>query len=230
MRERLAASLQNKKLPKICTFHALGAELLKRNSNDQKLIKDPERLEIIRALKKLAEFKSLSLRELSLVISCAKTSLEAPAGAAAQLLKTYEAALAERELHDYDDLLCKSYELLKIDEGKRPNYRYVLVDEFQDMSELQYGLVKLLGAGENIFAIGDPNQSIYGWRGAGAEMFEKFRADFPNIQEINLTISYRSRPEIINLANAIFPDSPQLVPHKKNSRPSPSPANTQRIQ
>ncbi len=212
MRERLAGVLGGgAKLPKICTFHALGADLLRRDGTHRALAKDTEQQEIIRSLERPTTFKGVSVRELTLLISRAKTSLSPLDANTKRLLETHEAVLAAQGLHDYDDLLCKSYDLLKNDSTKRPGHTYILVDEFQDTSELQYELLKLLCTGENIFAIGDPNQSIYGWRGAGAEMFARFRTDFPSVKEIALTENYRSRPEIVRLANAIFPDSPQLL-------------------
>jgi ATP-dependent DNA helicase UvrD/PcrA len=256
MRERVGHLLDaGSKLPKITTFHALGADLLKSHGFTEKLLDERQRTEIIREISKPAVFKGVPVRELSLLISRAKTSLgtgpkmpssparsgiqsntsgreaatlstgfrlprlESRTGSGrndeygksvAELLRRYESALGERGLHDFDDLLAKSFELLRSAEAKRTNYKYLLVDEFQDTSELQYELLKLLGAGENIFAIGDPNQSIYAFRGAGAEMFERFRADFPNVQGIDLTVNYRSRPEIVKLANAVFPKAPQL--------------------
>ncbi len=219
MRERLSGLLGSGVRPsKICTFHALGADLLKRDGNEKQLVKPAEQQEIIRSLARPQAFKSLSVRELTLMISRAKTSLKTPLdNATQQLLKRYEAALGERNVHDFDDLLIKAYELLQANETKRPPYKYVLVDEFQDTSDLQYELLKLLGSAENIFAIGDPNQSIYAFRGAGAEMFTRFRTDFPHATEIALTENYRSRPEIVQLANAIFPESPQLVAQAKES-------------
>lgn len=216
MRERLEKLLGNgAKLPKITTFHALGAEMLKRHGSDEKLLDERQRTEIIRELVKPATFKGVSVREFGLLISRAKTSLDSSFDQPTrQLLQRYEIALAEQGLRDFDDLLAKSFELLRSDKDRRPRYKYVLVDEFQDTSELQYEILKLLGAGQNIFAIGDPSQSIYSFRGAATEMFGHFREDFPEAREIDLTVNYRSRPEIIKLANAIFPDSPQLEAHQ----------------
>lgn len=217
MRERLGGLLgEGSKLPKIATFHALGRDLL-RASEIGTLISERERNEIIRGLSKPAALRGANVREMSLLISRTKTSItpsdDEPIW---ELLRAYETALTDAGMHDFDDLLCKALEILRDDEAPRPGYKYVLVDEFQDTSEMQYEILKLLGSGGNIFAIGDPNQSIYAFRGAGAEMFVRLRQDFPQVQEIDLIINYRSRPEIIALANAIFPDSPQLLPDKKS--------------
>lgn len=226
MRERLQKYFQGTTLetgkvvgpPGIMTFHALGAELLKRHGFGEKLLNGRQRTEIIRGLAKPAELKSMSSREVELLISRAKTSLsDSLDDSTHQLLKRYETALMEQGLHDFDDLLAKTFKLLQADVSRRPHYKYVLVDEFQDTSEMQYELLKLLGTGEKIFAIGDPNQAIYGFRGAGAEMFGRFRKDYPEVMEIDLTINYRSRPEIIRLANAIFPGAPQLEAYHKTT-------------
>ena len=216
MRERLAKLLPDVDLPKVTTFHALGHELLK-GENERKLISAQEQQEILRSLPK-PRGSGLTIRDLSLIISRAKTSLTLPKDEITKnLLEKYEAILTEKNLYDFDDLLCKSYELLQANEAERPKYNYVLVDEFQDTSELQYELLKLLTDAQNIFAIGDPNQSIYAFRGAGAEMFERFRCDFPEVKTIELVDNYRSALEIVSLANAIFSDSPQLNAQSKTS-------------
>ncbi|HUB93286.1 MAG TPA: ATP-dependent helicase [Verrucomicrobiae bacterium] len=214
MRERLADLLRDDtRLPKICTFHALGADLLQRSGDTRPLIKPAEQQELIRGLSRPQEFKNITLRELTLLISCAKASRNGPVNEAiAGLLEQYEEALASHGCYDFDDLLIKAVERLRSSIDKRLSYMYVLVDEFQDTSELQYELLKLLSSGGRVFAIGDPNQSIYSFRGAGAEMFTRFRLDFSDVKEVALTENYRSRPEIVQLANAIFPGSPQLIP------------------
>lgn len=226
MRDRLTVLVGNSaNLPKICTFHALAADLLKHSGDERKLVKPAEQQEIIKSLNRPQALKGLSLRELTLAISRAKTSLGTLLDEAVRrMLETYEATLAEQGVYDFDDLLTKAYQLLQAEKAGRPCYRYVLVDEFQDTSDLQYELLKLLGSGENIFAIGDPNQSIYAFRGAGAEMFTRFRADFPAVKEIALTENYRSCPQIVRLANAIFPDSPQLRPQAR------APGNAQSVE
>lgn len=214
MRERVEKLLNKKsRIPKITTFHALGADILKKIDSNEKLLVEQQRSDIIRTLHKHGELKGLSVRELSLLLSRAKTSIDVPDVQVKQLLASYESVLKENGLYDFDDLLVKSYELLKTNSGKRPNYKFVLVDEFQDTSQLQYEILKLLTVGSNLFVIGDPNQSIYAFRGAGSEMFMRFRRDFPDLKEIDLTINYRSNPKIIRVANAIFPYSPQLEAH-----------------
>ncbi len=221
MRERLAKLVSTStKLPTIATFHALGQRLLAAGGHAQPMANEQQRSEIIRALPRPAAFKGTSARDLGLMISNAKTTLHGePADKATrQLLADYQAALRAQHLHDFDDLLVKTYQFLQANQAVRPSYKFVLVDEFQDTSELQYELLQLLAnragkarAAPNIFAIGDPNQSIYAFRGAGAGMFTRLRADFPAVTTVELTNNYRSRPQIVAVANAVFPESPQLV-------------------
>ena len=215
MRERLSKLLgATNNLPKVTTFHALGYELLSQTGAIT-LIKEAERNQLIRELPRPAALKGVSIRELGHMISQAKTTPEQKklTEPVRKLLAAYEQTLAEHKLHDFDDLLSKTYQLLTDHPDQQPQYTYLLVDEFQDTSELQYALLRQLNTTDNLFVIGDPNQSIYGFRGAGAEMFGRFRHDFPHAPEITLTTNYRSAPEIVHLGNAIFPDAPPLQPH-----------------
>ena len=217
MRARLQAMIGREKAqPNIATFHALGYELLRLHNKSQKIIPEPERLEIIRSIAKPQALKGVSTRELGRIISQVKTTLTSTINESyQQLLDAYNAELQIREVLDFDDLVARAYDLLRSTKQFQPTY--LLVDEFQDTSELQYEFLKLLCPSGNIYAIGDPNQSIYAFRGAGAMMFTKLRTDFPAIQEITLTTNYRSMPQIIRLANTIFPDSPQLQPHTQST-------------
>ncbi len=136
-----------------------------------------------------------------------------------ELVERYNQALETRGLYDYDDLLQQTHQLLTHGEALRADlqgrYRYLLVDEFQDTNELQYELVKLLNATGNVLVIGDPLQSIYGFRGASAVVFDRFRSDFPSCRSITLATNYRSTPEVVALAGAVFTDGPQLTAHNR---------------
>ncbi|MEK7153088.1 MAG: ATP-dependent helicase, partial [Patescibacteria group bacterium] len=126
--------------------------------------------------------------------------------------------LAVRNMYDYDDMLLNAYKALQQDDTHqhpRKKYTYILVDEFQDTNELQYEIIKLLNATDNVFVIGDPLQSIYGFRGASAAVFECFKKDWPSSRRIDLIINYRSSAEIVRTANAVFPKAPQLKPYRE---------------
>ncbi|MGH7158065.1 MAG: ATP-dependent helicase [Candidatus Saccharimonadales bacterium] len=206
MRERVAGLV--KETPEITTFHGLCYELL---GEEPIFASDPQRFKIIKSLTKPAIFKHLSTRELGLAISKAKNSVDKQDEKLAKLVSAYDKALHEQGLHDFDDLLVDAYAKLQ-DESVRPAYQWILVDEFQDTNRLQYEILKLLGADDNLFVIGDPNQSIYGFRGASGDIFAQFKTDFPAAQEVTLTANYRSAAEIVRLSNAIFPDQPALEP------------------
>lgn len=209
MRERLEMLLGvSTRLPRITTFHALGYDLLQQADVPVKLAAESEALEIVRSLTKPATLKGLTVRELRLIIAQAKASLDSSADETTrQLVAAYDRVLHSRGLIDFDDVLQQSLVLLQRHPPSTPKYRYVLVDEFQDTTDLQYELVKLLIRGKNIFAIGDPNQSIYGFRGATADMFTRFRDDYPTVKDITLRINYRSGRSITRLARAIFPNA-----------------------
>lgn len=115
-----------------------------------------------------------------------------------------ETCHAQRKL-DFDDMLLYCYELFM----KRPDilaawqrkFRYILVDEFQDINQLQYDIVRLLAAPEdNLFIVGDDDQSIYHFRGAKPEIMMNFTRDYPAAQRVLLDVNYRCSPEIIEAA------------------------------
>lgn len=201
--ERLATMLQNN-APKAKTFHALCYELLGQQLH---FASEPQRHQIIKGLKKPANLKGLSARDIGLQISLAKNSAS-PSAAIDKLAKAYDKALRALGLSDYDDLLVRTKELLKQDSAKyqaiKARYKHILVDEFQDTNGLQYELLQLLRGTDNLFVIGDPNQSIYGFRGASGNIFEQFNTDFPHSTHITLTINYRSAPQVVALSNALF--------------------------
>ncbi len=198
--------------PRIATFHALCSELL---GDEIPFVAEPVRIQLIKDLPKPAALKGLSSRDLGLLISRYKNMAEDDA-ALKKLVKAYDTALHEQGLRDFDDLLVQVRELLMNDETKRDafrqQYRYILVDEFQDTNRLQYELLNLLRGNDNVFVIGDPNQSIYGFRGASGSIFDQFKADFPAHNLVTLTANYRSTPEVVTLANAIFTADAPLQP------------------
>lgn len=115
---------------------------------------------------------------------------------------------------DFDDMAWKCEELFR----KRPDilkryqarYRYLLIDEFQDIAPAQYRLVRLLAAPEdNLFIVGDDDQSIYGFRGARPEIMLHFPEDYPKAEMITLQVNYRSTPEVVEAAG-------KLILHNKN--------------
>ena len=200
--------------PLVATFHALCHKLL---GGDLQFATEPQRLQIIKQLQKPADLKGLSTRELALLISRAKNMVEDENPELTALVRRYDAALAELNVLDFDDLLLRTKQLLESDPATRKElqgrFTHILVDEFQDTNRLQYELLQLLRGNDNLFVIGDPLQSIYGFRGASGGIFEQFRADFPKAATVALAVNYRSVPEVVTLSNALFPDAPQLTAH-----------------
>lgn len=121
----------------------------------------------------------------------------------------YEEACQRAGVIDFAELLLRSLELLRDNEDilqhYRKRFRHVLVDEFQDTNTLQYAWIRLL-AGDNIppFAVGDDDQSIYGWRGAKIENIQDFSRHFPQTRIIKLEQNYRSSGNILKAANALI--------------------------
>lgn len=221
MQQRVATELGDGELPQISTFHALCHDLLKTyNGSEIEFISEPQRLALIKSLPRPASLKQFSARELSLLISKYKNDAQHNE-AVAKITKLYNQALAEQNLHDFDDLLTKTRELLQTNPQAamqiNQRFKHILVDEFQDTNQLQYQLLQLIRGNDNLFVIGDPNQSIYGFRGASGNIFGQFKNDFPQAAEITLQINYRSAPEVVWLSNAIFPDSAPLQAHQKTS-------------
>lgn len=223
MRERVARLVEGfgtehgrVRLPEVMTFHALAQRVLAGVGQPRRLVREDERMALIRALVKPKALHDLSARELALRLSRYKNSLALIDGQGddglAELAAAYGQALDKCGAHDFDDLLTEWHRILARVEAESPVYRYVLVDEFQDTSEIQYALAKLLQPDGNLFVIGDPRQSIYGFRGAGIGMFDRFATDFPEHQAITLNTNYRSARGVVAFGNAVFPDAVALVP------------------
>jgi superfamily I DNA/RNA helicase len=207
MRERIARLADARVV--VQTFHGLAQGIAKEAGVERRVVRDDERLTILRELRRPSTLKGLSPRDLALAVSRAKNAIEIEDLAVRGLVQAYRAVLEERSAWDYDDMLGEAYRLLAAGEGRA--YQHVLVDEFQDTSEVQYEMARLLAAEGSLFAIGDERQAIYGFRGAGGGMFARFRADFPEAEAVSLTRNYRSAPEIVALGNAVFPESVDLV-------------------
>ena len=123
--------------------------------------------------------------------------------------RRYQKHLRENNALDFDDLLNETRNLLKGNAEAREylggKFRYILVDEFQDTNAVQYEIIKMLASVYgNLFAVGDDDQSIYGWRGAKIENILHFEKDFKNAHVFKLERNYRSTKKILNTANVII--------------------------
>jgi DNA helicase-2/ATP-dependent DNA helicase PcrA len=128
-----------------------------------------------------------------------------------ELKKTLSFAL------DFDDLLLKTIEVLENNGAIRQKWAgrfdYVLVDEFQDTNNTQYKLMKLLlRADTSIYVVGDPDQTIYSWRGANQSIILNFEKEFPNVETVILNENYRSTKTILDAANKLISNNKKRVP------------------
>jgi DNA helicase-2/ATP-dependent DNA helicase PcrA len=126
-----------------------------------------------------------------------------------RVYKVYEEHCDRTGLVDFGELLLRVHEFLRDNPEPLAHYqrrfRHVLVDEFQDTNSIQYAWLSLLTRDkDNLFVVGDDDQSIYGWRGARIENLHKFQKDYPNHQVIRLEQNYRSTGNILNAANALI--------------------------
>ncbi len=143
---------------------------------------------------------------------------------AARVMKLYEERLAAYQAVDFDDLIGLPLKLLRKDAEARAKWQdafgHVLVDEYQDTNAVQYELLKALVSHEDerkrgrFTAVGDDDQSIYGWRGATIENLKKLPTDWPDLKVIPLEQNYRSTGSILRAANHVIAGNPKLFPKK----------------
>ncbi|MGH2639478.1 MAG: ATP-dependent helicase, partial [Rhabdochlamydiaceae bacterium] len=165
------------------------------------------------------------LKLAKLAISSAKNGLISPKELAQEdptvgaLYEMYQTKLKTSEAVDFDDLLYLPIMLFEaypdILKTYQDRWSFILIDEYQDTNHAQYLLIKLLaGKHHNVFAVGDPDQSIYSWRGANVDNILNFEKDFPGALTITLDQNYRSPSTILNAANALIQNNPSR--YKKN--------------
>lgn len=128
----------------------------------------------------------------------------------------YEAACTRGGQVDFAELLLRAHELLRDRPDIRHHYQqrfaHILVDEFQDTNAIQYAWLRMLsGERDNLFLVGDDDQSIYGWRGAKVENMQSFQRDYPNTQVVRLEQNYRSTGHILKAANALIANNPSRL-------------------
>ena len=218
MRERLETLLpgQYERVP-VMTFHSLGLKILEENRVAAGLPRGfrvssaaETRALLMDRLKLSAPKAKKAIREISLL---KRQGMDGPADA--ELLKTCSLVEREREFHgvlDYDDLMILPLQLLQKDPGITAKYRrryaWVSVDEYQDIDELQYGLLRqLVPEDGNLCAIGDPDQAIYAFRGADVRFFLRFGQDFPGAEHFQLNRNYRSGRSIVSAATQLIEPS-----------------------
>jgi DNA helicase-2/ATP-dependent DNA helicase PcrA len=213
----------------VSTFHALCARLLRREapaiglSRDFVIYDSSDQLTVVKqALKEMQIDDSYVQPRAALSrISTAKNRMETPEQMAsnagwnrrdetiAKIYSRYLNALKESSALDFDDLLLKTVELFEQSERVRTKYaqqfRYVMVDEYQDTNRPQYLLIRRLAeVHRNICVVGDPDQSIYKWRGADLRNILDFEQDFGEAKIVKLERNYRSTQVILDAASAVI--------------------------
>lgn len=201
---------------RVLTFHALGLDLLTKHfGREIKVLSEEERLAGAKKAAKGSPFRAPTLLGL---ISLAKQNLEGPGAAADAELSAafgrYEANLAALDAVDFDDLVLRPVDLLEnnpdLAEDCRRACQCLLIDEYQDINLAQYRLIRLLTdvRKPNLTVIGDPDQAIYGFRGADAAYFQRFIEDFPKAKTVGLTQNYRSTDTILSASAQVIAHNP----------------------
>ena len=211
----------------LSTFHSFCARLLRREAEalgytrDFSIYDEEDASGLIKEIVKnfgVSEDKRYSPRNVRQQISNLKSKALRPQDLdestffdriIKEVFQQYEAELKKNQALDFDDLLLQAVILFRehpeILERYRDRFRYVLVDEYQDTNACQYALVKLLGEKHrNVCATGDPDQSIYAWRGADVRNILSFESDFGEAKVVKLEQNYRSTKVILEAASAVI--------------------------
>jgi DNA helicase II / ATP-dependent DNA helicase PcrA len=230
----LAQSAENRSfMPYMGTFHSICVRLLRQDGEHIGvprtfvIFDEADRLAAVKqASKQLSiDEKSFPPRVLGGLISSAKNEMMTPqdldgAGSspaqrtAAQVFPLYERILKEASALDFDDLINRTVHLLQSQPEVRikwqKQFKYVMIDEYQDTNTAQYKLVKLLtNTNNNIAVVGDDWQSIYSWRGADFRNILNFESDYPQVTVIKLEQNYRSTKAILDAAHAVITKNQQ---------------------
>lgn len=221
MQQRFIREMNGQILPvSFGTFHAVFYQIIKENSNfnTDSLLSNDEKYQLIKSLFDKDEISKETAEQILMCISLFKNGflldqLPIPIPMIKSEFETLYQKYCNKCLAagkiDFDDMLLQSYHLLNsssyILKKWQKRFPYILVDEFQDSNLIQYKVTRKLAFPENnLFIVGDDDQSIYGFRGANPSIMKQFLADYPNAEKITLKINYRSRSEIIHAANQII--------------------------
>ncbi len=221
------------------TFHSFGVRLLRQNPGlvadrlgilpNFLIYDDADQVEVAkRAIVAVGlDPKQLAPRRMLSRISAAKSLLVSPEEFAqqtetyddevvARVYREYQRTLRKANAVDFDDLLALPIQLF--DEAPaslaryQERFRYILVDEYQDTNRVQYVLVSALAARHrNLFVVGDPDQSIYGWRQADIRNILDFEKDYPDAKRIHLELNYRSTRRIVDTADRVIRENTQRI-------------------
>ncbi len=229
---KLLESLEVGSVPLISTFHSLCVRILRRdiealNAGYTRSFTIYDQDDTVRLTRNCIrdlgfDDKQLAPRSVQAAISAAKNRgddaeafsakaqyVDERRASIARVFQLYEERLHKNNALDFDDLLIKTVRLLRdvaeVRERYNDRFKYLLVDEYQDTNQLQFGLIRLLTEKQqNICVVGDPDQSIYRWRGADITNILKFEEHFPSAKVIRLEENYRSTQNILDLASGVI--------------------------
>jgi DNA helicase-2/ATP-dependent DNA helicase PcrA len=229
--EQLLRGLNLKSAPLISTFHSLCVRILRQHiealqegyTRSFTIYDQDDSVRLVKAcIKDLGyDDKQLGQRATQATISAAKNRGEdaetyaarveygdEKRAAIAGVFRLYEERLRNNNALDFDDLMIKTVQLLRrspeVREMYNNKFRYILVDEYQDTNALQFALIRFLTEKQqNICVVGDPDQSIYKWRGADISNILNFEQHYPNTKIIRLEQNYRSTQNILDTADAV---------------------------
>ena len=214
MRQRLEQRLGGRKAVRgmtIGTFHSICLQRLSQRG-PVRLIDESAAMELAAEVLKESGEKG-SARDFLGWVSQRKNGLsEQKESYSEDAFQQYEQRLHRFDGLDFDDLLTEEWkygEESSEKRGKANPFAYLLVDEFQDINPIQYRLIRQWAkGGKSLFVIGDPDQAIYGFRGADADCFGHLQEECPSMRTIRLVQNYRSTPEIISCAMAAIASNP----------------------
>lgn len=236
MRERVAVLLgenpDNRSfMPFMGTFHSICVRLLRQDGEainiprNFVIFDESDRQSAVKQASKqlMLDEKSYPARTLSSIISSAKNDLTTPGDlggsspvqrAAAQVYPLYQQILKDAGALDFDDLIGQTVRMLQSKPEIRQKwvqqFRYIMIDEYQDTNAAQYKLIKLLtNEYHNIAVVGDDWQSIYSWRGADFRNILNFEKDYPDVTIVKLEQNYRSTKAILNAAHSVITKNTQ---------------------
>jgi ATP-dependent DNA helicase Rep len=235
MADRLGSMvrLRGSDTPLVSTFHSLGVQMLREDGTSIGLKKAFSILDADDASSIVAQLMTTTDRKLVRAVQsrislwknagldpdeAAAAARDTDAHTAARIFRDYAATLAGYQAVDFDDLIGLPLKMLREQPevaGRWQNrLRYLLVDEYQDTNATQYELLRhLVGPRAAFTAVGDDDQSIYGWRGATLENLRRLSIDFPRLKVIKLEQNYRSSRTILAAANMLIANNPKL--HEK---------------
>lgn len=216
------------------TFHAIFFMVLKLayNYNSSNIVSDEAKYQAMRELinrysleyRDENELLSGIFAEISMIKN-SRISLEhfystqCGADVFRKIYQDYEAFLKKNRWIDFDDMLTLTYELFKerpdILQAWQKKYKYILVDEFQDINQIQYDIVRMMAAPENnLFIVGDDDQSIYRFRGSKPEIMLHVPKDYPDVKQIQLDKNYRCHPDIVKASLHLIAHNKERFPKK----------------